>query len=99
MALYRNNVQSAGNPLVGATIEVHDEDSAVLDGNESTLALSTLYADALLTTTKPNPVTANSFGEFEFYMTSGSQVALKVSKPGYGTRWVRYVDVLGLDPL
>lgn len=101
MAAYRQVLISAGRELVGASVTVYDEDPAVAVGNEGSgftdADKATIYSDAEMATAATNPVTADSTGTVEFYAPNGSQVALKVEKTGYGTKWIRFEDVTGSD--
>jgi len=101
MAAYRQVLFSAGRELVGATVTVYNEDSGVVGGNEDSgftdADKATIYSDAAMATAASNPLTSDSTGSVEFYAPTGSQVALKVEKAGYGKKWIRYEDVTGSD--
>lgn len=100
MAVYRDTVQVGGRTLAGASVTVYTENTSVAAGAESSgsFVSPTIYSERTLTTAKTNPLTTDSLGQFEFYLAAGSLVALKVTRTGYGTKWIRNVDVNGTDP-
>jgi hypothetical protein len=100
MARYAGLVESAGRPLSGATVYIYTENPAVDAGGESASAFTapTIYSDRAMATTTTNPLTTNSLGEYIFYIASGSQLAINVTRTNYGSKWIRNVDVTGSDP-
>lgn len=100
MAVYRDVVESGGSPVPGASVTIYTEQPSVAIGSESsvTFTKATIYSERTLVTTKTNPITTDSNGNFEFFMATGSLVAIYTVKTGYGAVWQRNVDVTGTDP-
>lgn len=102
MARLGDTVESAGRPLQGAQVYVYVENQAIPSGSEDaqfqSSALASVFSDYAMTNALSQPLTTNQLGEFECYTPTGQQVALRVSRPGYGVVWRRNIDVVGTDP-
>ena len=90
-----------GRALNGASVSFYDENASVVEGAEESgfVTPRTVYSDAAMTVTQTQPVSANNSGEAVVYIPSLSQIAVKVSRTDYVTRWTRRVDVTGSDPV
>jgi hypothetical protein len=101
MARFSIDMETGGRALPGASVTVYDEDPGVAEGNEDAgfTTPSTIYSDNAMTTTQTQPMTSDQNGEVVFYMASMSQVAIKAARSGWGTRWYRYIDITGSDPI
>ena len=78
----------AGHPIAGATIRVCQ---ATATGTPCA-PLATLYTDATLTTTSPNPFQADGIGNYHFYAPAGRYL-LQISGPQI-TGTLNYPDVI-----
>ena len=103
MASHTVCVSTSGRPVKGAEVTVYTERPEVTPGNEEgtfgDADKATIYSDNALATPADNPVETTIYGEAGFFAPSGSQFALRISRSGYGTRWVRFVDIVGSDPV
>jgi hypothetical protein len=95
-----------GRRVPSVTVLVYDEDTNVADGSEdsgfSDSDLSDIYSDQDMTQSiaqTTSPLKTDNNGQATFFMPSGSQVAIKLSRDGFNTTWLRYVDITGTDPL
>lgn len=94
--------ESGTRKIKDAVVTAYTEDATIGVGQEDSFsdgAKATIYSDVDMTVAETNPVNTDSNGEAEFYMPSMSQIAIKISRAGYGTRWHRFVDVTGSDPV
>lgn len=100
MARVRIPVAAGQNPLQGASIYVYTEDTSVAEGAENFDSgdYASIYSDRALSVAQAQPMTTDANGEVTFYCASGTLVAIKITRPGYGTRWLRFQDVTGSDP-
>lgn len=82
-----------GRPIAGASITVYDV------GTTDEIS-ETIYADATGASELDNPFTADSLGQFRFYLDKSKRVDLYVSATGYTAYTLQDVDVVrtGEDP-
>lgn len=104
MAIVRIKAESGGRPLRGATVTVYTEDDTVAAGSEDSGFTSgdeeTIYSDRDLSTAiTGSTLTTDSDGEATFYVSSGTNMAVKINRTGWGTEWRRDVEALGSDPI
>jgi len=78
----------SGHPIAGATITVCQ---ATATGTPCT-PLATLYTDATLTTTSPNPFQADGIGNYHFYAPAGRYL-IQISGPQI-TGTLNYPDAI-----
>lgn len=87
-----------GAPLVGASVEFFVEP----DDSRQPLTVSdraTMYSDPGMTAVASNPSTVPFSGTLELYTKSFQFLAIKVSRSGYGTRTIRFHEVIGTSPI
>ena len=77
----------SGHPVAGATITVCQ---ATATGTPCS-PLATIYTDATLTTTAPNPFQGDGIGNYHFYAPAGRYI-VQITGPGIST--VTYPDVI-----
>ena len=101
MAKFTMDIKSGNRPLRNASVTFYDESVAVAEGNEGAgfTTPRAIYTDKDMTVAATQPLLSDDQGEVECYMPSMSQVAVKVARAGFGTRWHRYVDITGSDPV
>ncbi|HTU34267.1 MAG TPA: glycosyl hydrolase family 28-related protein [Candidatus Acidoferrum sp.] len=81
-------LSASGHPIPGATIRVCEPTAA----GDPCNPLATIYTDATLTTTAPNPFQGDGIGNYYFYAPAGRYM-IQISGPGItGTR--TYPDVI-----
>lgn len=82
-----------GRPIAGASITVYQVGT-------TTAITETIYQHATGASTLANPFTADSLGQFRFYLDKSKRVVLKVSATGYTAYTLQDVDVVrtGEDP-
>jgi len=78
----------SGHPIAGATVRVCQ---ATATGTPCT-PLATLYTDATLTTTAPNPLQADGIGNYHFYASAGRYM-IQITGPGISGTMI-YPDVI-----
>ena len=78
----------SGHPIAGATVTVCQ---ATATGTPCA-PLATIYTDATLTTTAPNPFKADGIGNYHFYAPAGRYL-IQVSGPQI-TGTINYPDVI-----
>ena len=76
-----------GRPIAGASIEVRQVGT-------TTKITETIYQDATGASTLSNPFTADSLGQFRFYLKKSKRVDLYVSATGYTAYTLQDVDVV-----
>lgn len=99
--MHRIEVESGGRPLRGATLRVYLEDPAKTTAQFTDSDLAPIFSDWEMTQAigqTTDPLVTDQFGGAEAFLPSGTQIAVKVTRAGYGERWIRYIDVLGFDP-
>ena len=102
MARFLFQAESSGRPLKSCQVTVYTENAAVALGQEEQGFTdgdkASLFSDVDMGVALTNPAFTDTNGELLFYMPSGSQVAIRSYRSGYGTRWDRFVDITGSDP-
>lgn len=104
VATFRIQVNEVGGrALPGATVTLYAEDDTVAEGQEDQgfddADKITVYTDPGLTTQGDNPLTLSDQGDFQVYVANLTTIAAKVSRAGYGTRWLRQIEAVGTEVL
>jgi hypothetical protein len=102
MAKFTMDIKTGNRPLKNAQVTFYDEDQNIAEGNEDagfTTEKSEVYSDYLMQTAASQPLASDDQGEVVAYIPSMSMVAIKVSRSGFGTRWHRWIDITGTDPI
>jgi len=96
------HVESNGRPTRNASVEIYNEDDSIAPGDESMFTdteKSTIFEDVGMDTEAGNPGVTADDGDFVFHIPVMSRMAVKVSTSLTGSKWYRYNEATGTDPL